>query len=557
YRARARFAAPDLAESNRSVGAGLGWRRAPAAGAWSLSGAYHGWSSDPDGLASLQGGVIERLQDGPPNGLFEAGRESGRKADASASFAGRPRTAWGGLHEFGAGVTVAHARADWVGSLQPAFAEVVDGIPARVWDVHGGDAASRRSATSVGAFVSDRMALSSGLTLRAGVRLELDRGAARGSEERVQWTTPLPRVWASWRPRPSGQLVLTTGYGWYGHRLRLDALAVGDPAGAAGVMYRWDDRNGDRLHTSSELTAVAAVGSCCAGTNPGRMDEGLERPTTREFVVGFEHTAGAWRWGITGVDRRESNALVLANVGLTSADYTTTLVEDPGIDLNAPITAPTLPIQSRNPSSFLQDSYLLANADGPAGRYQGAEIFVRRQVGAWRLDFGGTTYRGEAAGANRGYRSDENDQGSLGEVQLDPNAALHARGRLFFDRAYVIKLSGDYRAPGDVDIGVASRYQDGQPFTRVVVASGLGQGTDLVPAYPRGGQRFMYTFTLDTRVRKGFTIGGSRLDVIVEAFNILDLAHEVEEYVVTGPRFRTITAVQPPREVRIGLRLTF
>lgn len=558
YRARARFAAPNLQESNLSVGAGVGWRRAGVAGAWSFDGAYQGWSADPDDrLASAPGGAIERLQDGPPNGLFEAGRESGRKVEASASFAARPRGTWARSHELGAGVTVAHARADWVGGVQPAFAEFVDGAPARVWDVHGAGTASRRSAASAGVFVSDRIALSQRLTLRTGARLEFDSGSARDSNERIRWTTPLPRVSASWRPRSGGQLVLTTGYGWYGHRLRLDTLAVGDPAGASGVMSRWDDRNGDRLPTSSELTAVAAVGSCCAGANPGRVDPGLQRPTTREFVIGFEHAVGAWQWGINGVDRRESNGLVLANVGLTSADYTTRLVGDPGIDLNAPVTAPTLAIRSRNPSSFLRDSYLLANADGPAGRYQGAEIFVRRQAGAWRVDFGGTTYRAEAPGANRGHRSDENDQGTLGELQLDPNATLNARGRLFFDRAYVIKLSGDYRAPGDVNVGVASRYQDGQPFARVVVADGLGQGADIVPAYPRGGQRFTYTLTLDARVRKGFQFGARRLDVIVEAFNVLDLAHEVEEYIVTGARFRTVTAVQPPREVRIGLRLGF
>ncbi len=557
YRARARFASPDLQEGTRSVSAGLGWRRAPAAGTWSFGGTYQGWSVDPDALATAGGGAIERLQDGPPNGLFEAGPESGRRVEINGAFAARPRGTWGRGHELSAGATLTHARSDWEGGAQPAFAEFVDGAPARVWDVHGGSEPSRRSASSVGLFVSDRIALTPALTVRAGARMEFDRGAARGSAEKVRWATPLPRVWASWRPRADGQLVLTSGYGWYGHRLRLDTLAVGDPAGAAGVMYRWDDRNGDRRHTTSELTAVAAVGSCCAGTSPGRIDQDLQRPTTREFVIGFEHGIGAWRWGINGVDRRESDVLVLANVGLTAADYTTRLVGDPGIDLNAPVTAPTLAIRSRNASSFLRDSYLLANDDGPAGRYQGAEIFVRRQAGRWRMDFGGTTYRAEVAGANRGYRSDENDQGTLGEVQLDPNATLNARGRLFFDRAYVIKLSGDYRAPGALDIGVASRYQDGQPFARVVVAEGLGQGTDIVPAYPRGGQRFTYTLTLDARVQKGFALGTRRLDVIVEAFNLLDLAKEVEEYIVTGPRFRTVTAVQPPREVRFGLRLAF
>jgi hypothetical protein len=34
------------------------------------------------------------------------------------------------------------------------------------------------------------------------------------------------------------------------------------------------------------------------------------------------------------------------------------------------------------------------------------------------------------------------------------------------------------------------------------------------------------------------------------------MKNEVEEDVVWGPRFRTVTAVQPPRTVRLGLRLS-
>jgi hypothetical protein len=45
--------------------------------------------------------------------------------------------------------------------------------------------------------------------------------------------------------------------------------------------------------------------------------------------------------------------------------------------------------------------------------------------------------------------------------------------------------------------------------------------------------------------------------VTADAFNLFDTANEVEEDVVTGPGFRTVTAVQPPRVIRLGLRLRF
>jgi hypothetical protein len=96
-----------------------------------------------------------------------------------------------------------------------------------------------------------------------------------------------------------------------------------------------------------------------------------------------------------------------------------------------------------------------------------------------------------------------------------------------------------------------------------------------VPATPRGqiargwavdesgryivpsGHRFTYTLTVDARVEKGLRLGARRLALLAEAFNILGTRNEVEEDAVWGPRFRTPTAVQPPRVVRFGVRLDF
>jgi hypothetical protein len=45
--------------------------------------------------------------------------------------------------------------------------------------------------------------------------------------------------------------------------------------------------------------------------------------------------------------------------------------------------------------------------------------------------------------------------------------------------------------------------------------------------------------------------------LILEAYNLTDATIEAEEYVVTGPDFRRVSAVQPPRAVRVGLRVGF
>jgi outer membrane receptor protein involved in Fe transport len=145
----------------------------------------------------------------------------------------------------------------------------------------------------------------------------------------------------------------------------------------------------------------------------------------------------------------------------------------------------------------------------------------------------------------------------LGEVFTDPNAETNARGRLFFERGYVVKWSGVWRLPHGLQGAAAARYQDGQHFTRVVLAPGLDQGLDAIPALPRGRTRFTYAFTLDARIEKQVALGPRRATLLLEAYNLLNTNNEVEEDVITGPTFRSPTAVQPPRSIRLGLRYSF
>jgi hypothetical protein len=119
------------------------------------------------------------------------------------------------------------------------------------------------------------------------------------------------------------------------------------------------------------------------------------------------------------------------------------------------------------------------------------------------------------------------------------------------------KVVASYLAPRDVRLAVVARYQDGQPFARLVLVPNLNQGPDVVMAYPRGGNRFTYTATLDARVEKGLVLGGRRCGVSLEAFNLLNAAKEVEENVLTTASFRTPIFVQPPRTLRLGVRIEF
>src|SRR5207253_1953235 len=111
--------------------------------------------------------------------------------------------------------------------------------------------------------------------------------------------------------------------------------------------------------------------------------------------------------------------------------------------------------------------------------------------------------------------------------------------------------------PGDWRVGVVARYEDGQPFARWLLVPDLRQGPTLVAVEPRGRSRFMYTLTVDARLEKGFAVGRSRAAAVLEGFNLLNMANEIEEDVLTSPLYRSVSATQPPRVLRLGLRFTF
>ena len=556
YAARARFDNRHLEERERATMLQAVWERALGTRTWSVGGGYTRLDLDPDIDGAAPGGTIERLSDGPPLALAESGEIAQQQWTLTSTLAAAPRLWLGRDHALRLGASFGRASAVIHPVAQPAFAELVNGRPARVWDVGYVGPDSRRSAIAIHGFVSDRMSLTPGLTLDAGVRFEYDSGSAAQASNGIRWTHLSPRLSARWRPTAEGSFAVTSSFSRYHHRLLLNYFSVGDPGGPSGSVYRWDDLNADRQFDGSELVLLAPVGACCANAQPNTIDPDLSRPSTSEFLAGVEHAIGSWRWRFTALDRREHHLIALVNTGVTAQDYSVSFVEDPGVDL-ANSNLRLVPIYNRSVESFGRDSYVLMNA-GEASRYQGLDLSIDRAMrGRWSVYFGATAYRSEGTGASRGYRVLENDQGVLGEVFLTPNAETSAYGRLFFDRAYVVKLSGSYRAPGDVRLAAAARYQDGQPFSRVLVAEQLNQGPEIIMAYPRGGQRFTYTLTVDAKIDKDVAVGRGRVGVALEAFNLLNTTNEVEEDVVTGPSFRTTTAVQPPRAIRLGVRVAF
>jgi hypothetical protein len=563
------------------VGAGGGtlrWSRPGERVSFSAVSGLWSAGSTPLALPGSAPRSVDRLIDGPVPLLVlpSHSRRSVWSSSAKASLASGALGPLAHAPVFGAELERAWSE-ERPGGTGP-IAEAVAGLPARIWEYTWAGRASRRHSFAAAAFGSERLAWRDRLWLEAGLRLEHVSGDAEGAASGVSWTTLAPRVSARLRLADAGRLSLVGGYGEYCHRLLLDWLAFGDPGAPQAAVYRWLDADGDgRFGAGERGPLVARVGPGAGGRDLASLDSALRPPRTRELVAGLAASpGGGWVVSLTGFDRRERDLVEPVNVGVPASGYEVRYVPDPGGDVVGPQDDQLLPVFDRRPESFGLDRYRLTNPPGPGTRHQAVELRAEKPLGA-RFAFlaGATASRTEIDGANLGFRVSENDQGLVGELLDDPNAGVYARGRGFFDRAFTIKLAGAWRAPGDVRVGAVARYQDGQPFARVVVVPDLAQGPEAVQATPRGqigptgaldpqgrllnasGHRFAYTLTLDLRLEKGVRLGRARAALVAEAFNLLNAANEVEEDPVWGPSFRRPTALQPPRSLRLGARLDF
>jgi hypothetical protein len=498
------------------------------------------------------GATVERLLDGPVLQIVRPGAADEGRWSARLE-ADRPLDALGKAGRVRAGLWFERASADDVSTRAGwGIPERLDGIGARWWRLWHGSLPTRWASNDLAGWAEVHTDPARRVSARAGVRVESLRASKTNGDEVVDWLTLSPRLRLRWRL--SGRTALLLGGGQYRHRLPLSQVAFGDRSAPYAEAYRWDDRDADGLFREAELgPPVTQFGP---GVGLASVDPELRAPLTREVVLGVERRAGPWTARFVGLYRRETRLIETVNVGVTEAEYVRFTVPDPSGDLIGPEDDQLLPVYARRPTrSGPFDSYLLTNVTGDDAWHEGAEITVMRDGERLGLLLGATAHRSDGPNAWRGFRPDENDQGLVGERRDNPNADTFARGRLFSDRAYSIKIAARYAAPGDVRLGAVARYQDGQPFARLVIVRDLPQGAEAIQAIPNGRHRFEFAITVDARVEKGFRLGRARLAAVAEAFNLLGNAHEVEEDVVTGPAFRTPTADQPPRVWRFGLRV--
>lgn len=554
---RVPFAQPDASTTRNAVHVQAAWNRAsaPVMKRWRVYAGYTARKTAHDYDPST-GARFERLLDGSLSELawtapgdvhtWSAGVRLGPSTSTVAHFRHAPEL----------GVEIGGARAYASRFAAGILRESVDGQPARLWNFITPGIESMRSERTLAVDVADRLDLGRHVAIDASLRFDTVKGSARDAIDNIRWHSWLPQVRIRWGVVDAWQAAIVGGYRRAAYRLPLDFLAVGDPAAPVASIFRW---SGVPPAVAIALPPVMRVGPGTGGS-PGfsRIDADLTRPLSDEVAVGIEaKPTGNIHVGWTGIARRERNLVRLLNAGAPRSAYSTTMFSDPGADVLNPEDDRVVAVYNRRPDTFGIDRYVLTNADGDEATFKGFEITARYSSRRLLVLTGATAGIAGGSAASRGFGPLENDQSRLGELDVNPNAGTFARGRLFNDRAYTVKLAGAYKFRDDLRVGVIARYQDGQPFARMLIVPNLNQGPEAVRAFPNGDSRFTYTATLDARLQKLFVVSGKRLAAVLDAYNLVNMANEVEEVTTAPPGVRIASAVQPPRTIHVGVRVGF
>ena len=492
--------------------------------------------------------VVDSLTSDPISNLFNSGEGTSRRWTIGARLGHESASLVPSI-----GFDFDNARLRVVPSGIGEIRELVDGTPARVWTAVAPSTTDFRQLTTFAAFVNEHVS-SGRLTLDAGVRLDRTDGSADAAASGIQWTTLLPRALLEFQWTKKAGVVVSAGYRRSAYQLPLDVLAIGDPAAPTAEVARW---NGTTVGPS-----IARIGPGTGGDAAfSRIDPSLDRPVTDELVLAIRaRPFEGFEVELARVAKRETSLLSLVDEGVPFSRYTSFFVSDPSYVASTagPFDRPIAEVFNRPANAYGQDRYLLTNFNGEAAKSWALELNVR--ASSERITFlaGGALTWADGQAAAIGYLPTENDQNVLGNLMVDANRERFARGQLFQDRSHVVKMAGVYRFANRITLGAIARYQDGQPFARLVaVPQGLAQGPTLVRAYRNGGAAFTYTGTLDVRLQKSWTAGKGEVTFGIDVYNLPHMGKEVDEYVVAGPRFRTPTAIQPPRTALISARFTY
>ncbi|HUE90028.1 MAG TPA: carboxypeptidase regulatory-like domain-containing protein [Vicinamibacterales bacterium] len=398
-------------------------------------------------------------------------------------------------------------------------------------------------------YIQDRLRLGTRVTLSPGLRVDRFRWSTT-EVDGVLATSPVsPRIGIAWDVSPNHRTVVRAHYGRYT-----------DPAFAQPILLTDD---ADRpVQISARVVAPDVFEETARQDFRGsrRIDSDIRHSYVDQFVGGVEHQL-AGQFAVIG-------QYIHREFGAFSAYVTDNLswlpVErrDPGPDglTGTGDDGELFTVYSRIVTGPATSVY--TNLDKAWRQYRAGQLVLRTTAaGPWQLQASYT--RSQTRGtmttglhANAGVRF-------LGST-TNPNRLINGDSNTAYDPTNEVKILSIWYPPqlGGWVLSGVYRYLTGGAWGRTFFATQLAQGRESVRAEPRDTNRLPAISQLDLHVEKSVRFGSRTLGTFADVFNVWNQGAPDSEWgdpVISssGPNLGVPTLWRAPRQVRIGLQLTF
>jgi hypothetical protein len=450
----------------------------------------------------------------------------------------------GGLsHELKAGLEYEHSRLQEA-QLIPGGQLFTDddGVPTYV-QIWPGEI-KRASTNRTSLYVQDNWQAASALTINAGVRLDMNRGAIPVHGTLLSTNPIAPRVGVAWDVTSRHRTVLRAHYGRY-YEANLASWVQQSDHTLSAPEYFYAINGPDDY----EFLSVLDPGSWRSFIDPA-----LKQAYVDQYSVGAEHDVVA---GVTAeVQFIRRNCDRVFGIFSEGSVWSPVSVVDPGPDgiFGTSDDGGPLTVYSKKAPG----EQVLTNPEGATRHYNGLQFIARKRYDKrWEMQASYTWSRTYGNVSNQ-FQTNIGHLGLQGDYG-DPNRQINANGPAPLDFANSVKLLGTYTLPwlGGLNLSGVYRFDSGSTWERTDFFRVPG-GRAIVRAEPRGSRRLPPSSTIDLRADKTFRLGRSgTISGFVEAFNLTNRGVPTAVYSGSGPDLGLPATWSDPRTGRIGARWMF
>jgi hypothetical protein len=218
------------------------------------------------------------------------------------------------------------------------------------------------------------------------------------------------------------------------------------------------------------------------------------------------------------------------------------------VTITNPLNNQSLTVYNQDPATKSLVRNVVTTIPSLKQSYNGVEVQVNT-----RFDKG-TAFGGLTIGADKG----DNDSGDLN----NPNVLINNYGAIGFDSTYQVRAGFTYKLPYDVQFAGSIREATGLPQTRTFNVTttqvpGLTQVNQSVKVAANGDFRYPWQNLLDIRLSKSFRSGQTRIEPIVDLFNVFNNNAVTSQVTTVGTSLGRPSAIVMGRLLRVGGRISF